>query len=87
MGFLASLLASVFGALFQAIVAAWKEMRDRADANSAHERASAAESANETQQAIAEAADARAGLAPAFDDADALAGELRRRKSASDGGG
>jgi hypothetical protein len=87
MGFLASLIASIFGSLFQAVVTAWKGERDRADTNSAHERAGAAEAANETQQTIAEAADERANLPSPPDDADALARELRSRKGAAGRGG
>jgi hypothetical protein len=85
--FLTSLVGALFSSLFQAVASAWADDRQRADTASAHERAGAAEAANETQQAIAETADARASLPSEPDDPDSLASSLRRRRAAADRGG
>lgn len=82
-GFLASIIGAVLNAFFQAVAAVWKNERDRADIDDAHERAGAAEVANETQQTISEIADARSRLPPHSDDPDALARRLRSRKAAA----
>lgn len=78
-----ALVQSILGALFAAL----RGRRQDEDRVATHERAAAAEAAAETQQTIAEIADARSSLPPAPDDPDALAGELRRRKTASGRGG
>lgn len=57
MGTLASIIGAFLNALFQAVVAAWKGEQERADLDGTHERAGAAEAANETQQTIVEIAD------------------------------
>lgn len=80
--FLAGLLEAIFGALFKSWFAARETAAARADSDATHERAGAAEAANETQQTIAETADARANLPPAPDSPAALARRMRERAAA-----
>jgi hypothetical protein len=77
MGFLASIVSGVLQAVLAALAGWWRD-KDRIDA---HTRASKSEASSETQEAIKDIADARSTLPDAPDDVDALAGELRRRKS------
>ena len=82
MTWLTSLLEALFGAFFTSWFGARETSAARADLDAAHERAGAAEAANETQQAIAEAANARANLPPPPSDAHDLARRMRARAAA-----
>ena len=81
-----SIALGVFEALFSAFLKAFFSAREqaaaRADLDQAHERAGAAEAANETQQAISEIADARSKVNPDTGDPADLARRLRARADA-----
>jgi hypothetical protein len=76
---LIGLLESIFGQAFKALFASVETSRARADLDAAHERAGAAEAANETQQTISDIADERTRLALAPDSPVDLAKRLRDR--------
>lgn len=82
MSFIAGILEALFSAFFKSWFGARETAASRADLDATHERAGTAEAANETQQAIAETADARANLPPAPDSPADLARRMRERASA-----
>lgn len=82
MTWLASIIGAVVSAVLQAIFGAREAKAARVENDAAHERAGAAEAANETQQVIAETADARANLPTADDSPADLARRLRQRADA-----
>lgn len=75
-------LSDFLGQAVKDWLAAREARQARADSDATHERAGAAEAANETQQAITEVADARAQIESIPDDAGALARRLRERAAA-----
>lgn len=72
-------LAAIVKAILEAIFGARENAAARADNNSAHERAGAAEAGNETQQTIAEIADERSKLPSGPDTPADLARRMRER--------
>lgn len=83
---LASAAGNLFVGLFGAAVDAIRAKRQDQDRVAAHEDAAVADAAQETQDAIADTADARSALPGAATDADELARRLRARKTGADGG-
>ena len=81
-GLLAALFEALFGAFFKAMFGARETKAARADLDQAHERAGAAEAANETQETIAEIADERASLPTSPASPSDLARRLRQRADA-----
>ncbi len=88
---LAGLFEALFGAFLKAFFGAREQAAARVDSDKAHERAGAAEAANETQQTLSEIADARANIPPDLDSPADLARRMRARaaadRSAAGGGG
>jgi hypothetical protein len=81
-GILAALFEALFGAFFKALFGARETAAARADLDQTHERAGAAEAANETQQTISDIADARANLPPGPATPADLARRMRDRARA-----
>lgn len=76
-------LAELVARIVSALLTFWSGERARAEADDAHSRAGAADAALETQEAINDAADARAGLPAPPADPNVLAGELRAERTAA----
>ncbi len=80
---LLSILTGALGDALVGIVREWFGAREtrsaRVEADRAHERAGAAEAANETQQTISDIANARADLPPGPDSPADLARRMRER--------